>query len=76
MAAMAKMDEVSPDFCAIERVDELVAALVAGAWRTLLIHNKASEVPFSSKDLQSVFIEYFVTRTLRRSPELPETKPS
>ena len=76
MAAIAKMDEVSPDFCAIERADELVAALVAGAWRTLLMHNKASEVPFSSKDLQSVFIDHFVTRILRRSPELPETKPS
>ena len=76
IAAVEKVEEVSPDLDAKDRAGELTCALVAGAWRTLLMRNKATPDPLSSDELQKVFIAGYVMPILQRSPELPETKPS
>ena len=75
-AAMEKISETSPDFTPTERGDELIAALIAGAWRTYLIMNEMLNTGLPLEHIRDNFISGRVTRILRRSPELPETKPS
>lgn len=72
LAAIDKMNEVLPELRPDERTQELTTALVAGAWRTLLMANTKQETPYSNEQMREIFIEKYVTRFVENSPTLPE----